>query len=102
MARKKKTFVCYLCEQKTPIGRKGLEVGSGKFIDAICKMCSRTKYTIYEDSYFEEHDKMINEIPPRQYDAEEIIIRQIQFMEQAKRELDKHNGKPIDFLGESK
>ena len=102
MARKKKTFVCYLCEQKTPIARKGLEVGSGKFIDAICKMCSRTKYKIYEDSYFEEHDKMMNEIPPREYHAEEIKIRQVQIMEQAKKSHDKYNVKPIDFLGKSK
>ena len=88
MARAK-TFICYLCEQKTPVKRKGLEIGSGKFIHAICKMCSITKYAIHEDSYFEEHNKMLNQIPSKEYDAEEIVIRQVQFMEQAKKMLEK-------------
>jgi len=90
---KRKTYKCYLCDVETPLKRKGLEVGSGKFIHIICKLCSRKNYVLHEDSYFEEHDKMMNEKPPREFDQEEVILRQVEFMELAKKMLNKYKEK---------
>ena len=86
---KRKTFKCYLCDLESPLKRKGLEVGSGKFIHTICKLCSRKNYTIHEDNYFEEHNKMLNAKPSKEYDQEEIILRQVEFMNLAKKMLEK-------------
>ena len=95
--KKIKNFVCYLCEKETPDKRKGLEIGSGKFTHAICKMCSREKYDIHEESYCKEHEEMANEKIPKLFDEEELIINQIKFMKLTRRLLDKSRGNPIDF-----
>jgi len=91
--KKPKKFICYICNQQTLTKRKGLEVGSGKFTHAICKLCSRENYAIHEDSYFEEHEEMRREDIPKEFDEEEIIMNQIKFMKMAKEILERagHN-----------
>jgi|TARA_R110000824_G_scaffold72633_2_gene185278 hypothetical protein len=90
--RKKKTFMCYLCEKQTLEKRKGLEIGSGKFTHAICKLCSRENYAIHEESYYKEHEEMMNEKIPRFFDEEEIILNQIKFMKMSKELLEQSWG----------
>lgn len=81
MKRKVKMFNCYVCEESKPKDSAGLSVGSGLFTYQICKTCSREKYAIYEDKYFVEmNKKMSKNNMLENYDDEEVIIKQKQFL----------------------
>lgn len=81
MKRKMKTFNCYLCEKEKTIDREGLAVGSGFFSYSICKQCSREKYAIYEDKYFKDmNKKMSKNNLLENFDEEEVLIKQRQFL----------------------
>lgn len=44
---RKHDFLCYLCQKDCKKSQKALVIGSGRFMEHICKDCARNNYVIY-------------------------------------------------------